>query len=139
MPDFAKETCGQFVQKIVRKNGASFAAIFFQSSPQISPFCSHEVLQVTKQPDEREIPPFPSVCSALLPVVKVWEISSLLCSRNCALREAVDVVYTILYIVSLGTGITGNSNQIINLKTENDYGKERNVFGSGSRGSGGDG
>ena len=28
---------------------------------------------------------------------------------------------------------------IINLKTENDYGKERNVFGSGSRGSGGDG
>ena len=27
----------------------------------------------------------------------------------------------------------------INLKTKKNYGKERNVFGSGSRGSGGDG
>ena len=60
----------------------------------------------------------------------IWEISSLLCSRNCALRTAEDVVYTILYIAPYGHKETGNSNQIINLKTENDYGKERNVFGS---------
>ena len=33
----------------------------------------------------------------------IWEISSLLCSRNCARKVAVGVAYTILYIVSLGT------------------------------------
>ena len=69
----------------------------------------------------------------------IWEISSLLCSRNCARKDAVSVAYTILYIASLGTARTVNSNQIINLKTKKNYGKERNVFGSGSRGSGGDG
>ena len=46
----------------------------------------------------------------------IWEISSLLCSRNCALREAVDMAYTILYITSRGTRITGNSNQITILR-----------------------
>ena len=34
----------------------------------------------------------------------IWEISSLLCSRNCARKAAEDGVYTILYIASLGTG-----------------------------------
>ena len=32
----------------------------------------------------------------------IWEISSLLCSRNCARKAAEDGVYTILYIASLG-------------------------------------
>ena len=106
------------------KAGLVELAFLFQFTLPISFYYGHEVLQATKQPDEREIPLFPSVCSALLPVVKVWEISSLLCSRNCALcsrncalRAAEDVAYTILYIASLGTARTGNSNQIINLKT----------------------
>ena len=46
----------------------------------------------------------------------IWEISSLLCSRNCALRTAVDVVYTILHIAPYGHRKRVNSNQIINLK-----------------------
>ena len=33
----------------------------------------------------------------------IWEISSLLCSRNCARKAAVRMVYTILYIASRGT------------------------------------
>ena len=33
----------------------------------------------------------------------IWEISSLLCSRNCARKAAEDGFYTILYIASLGT------------------------------------
>ena len=52
------------------------------------------------------------VCLPLLPAVKVWEISSLLCSRNCARKAAVSVAYTILYIAPYGHIETGNSNQI---------------------------
>ena len=87
---------------MVRKSWAGATAISFPILPSDKPFYGHEVLQVAKQPDEREIPSFPSACPALLPVVKVWEISSLLCSRNCALREAEDVAYTILYIALYG-------------------------------------
>ena len=107
------------------KAGLVELAFLFQFTLPISFYYGHEVLQATKQPDEREIPLFPSVCSALLPVVKVWEISSLLCSRNCALREAVDVAYTILYIASRVHRKTGNSNQIINLKTKEELWKRK--------------
>ena len=98
------------------KAGLVELAFLFQFTLPISFYYGHEVLQATKQPDEREILSFPSVCLPLLPVVKVWEISSLLCSRNCARKAAVRMVYTILYIAPWAHGKTGNSNQIINLK-----------------------
>ena len=64
VPDFAKETYGQFVQKKVWKGRASSAAISYSILPLIKPFCSHEVLQAIKQPDVGEIP---SVISRLSP------------------------------------------------------------------------
>ena len=90
-----KKLVDKSCRKWCGKAGLMEQAFLFQFTLPISSFCGHEILQVTKQPDEREIPLFPSVCLPLLPVVKVWEISSLLCSRNCALRTAEGVVYTI--------------------------------------------
>ena len=55
----------------------------------------------------------------------IWEISSLLCSRNCARKAAEDVVYTILYIAPYGHRKTVNSNQIINLKTKEELWKKK--------------